>query len=235
MIERIDNSFQYQKSFVGSASHELRTPLSKITAQLENLMQNPELPSKFSGTLASMKEDIQQLSDIVTSLLILSKLENQQHVKSFSNVRIDEIIFSSVDFLKKYYYDLKVHFEIVNETALEDKLEIKGDEALLKIAITNLVKNAYLYSHNKEVDIKIIQQTGSIKLFITNSGRAPDEKDTEKLFASFVRGSNAIPNKGFGLGLSIVKRIMQYHKADIKYVIPDSNTNYVELAFKNSL
>ena len=97
MIARIDNSFQYQKSFVGSASHELRTPLTKITAQLENLMQNPELPEKFSGTLASMKEDIQQLSDIVTSLLILSKLENQNHVKSFSDVRIDEIIFSSIE------------------------------------------------------------------------------------------------------------------------------------------
>jgi len=232
MIARIDNSFQYQKSFVGSASHELRTPLSKISAQLENLMQNTELPEKFSVTLASMKEDIQQLSDIVTSLLILSKLENQNHIKSFLDVRIDEIIFSSVEFLKKYYYNLKVHFEIINETGLEDKLEIKGDEALLKIAIINLLKNAYLYSDDKEVDIKIIQQSGCIKVFIANSGTVPDEKDTEKLFASFVRGSNAIPNKGFGLGLSIVKRIMQYHNADIKYIIPDENHNLVDITFK---
>jgi K+-sensing histidine kinase KdpD len=147
-------------------------------------------------------------------------------------VRIDEIIFSSVEFLKKYYYNFKVHFEIVNETGLEDKLEIKGDEALLKIAISNLMKNAYLYSDDKEVDIKIIQQTGAIKLFIANSGKAPDEKDTSKLFDSFVRGSNAIPNKGFGLGLSIVKRIIQYHQADIKYSIPDNNTNIMEVTFK---
>jgi len=55
MIERIDKSFQYQKSFVGNASHELRTPLSKISAQLENLMQNPDLPQKFEKTLSSMK------------------------------------------------------------------------------------------------------------------------------------------------------------------------------------
>ena len=233
MIARIDNSFQYQKSFVGSASHELRTPLTKITAQLENLMQNPELPEKFSGTLASMKEDIQQLSDIVTSLLILSKLENQNHVKSFSDVRIDEIIFSSIEFLKKYYYDLKVHFEIVNQTGLEDKLEIKGDEALLKIAIINLIKNAYLYSDDQEVDIKIIQQTGNIKLSIANKGSTPDESDTDKLFASFVRGSNAIPNKGFGLGLSIVRRIILYHLADIKYMIPDDRHNYMEITFRS--
>jgi two-component system sensor histidine kinase ArlS len=232
MIERIDKSFQYQKSFVGNASHELRTPLSKISAQLENLMQNPDFPEKFGRTLSSMKEDTQQLSDIVTSLLILSKLENENQVKSFSNVRIDEIIFSSADFLRKYYSDFKIHFEITNETGSDDKLEIKGDESLLKIAISNLLKNAYLYSDNKEVDIKIIQGKDDLKLLITNLGDVPEDKDTDKLFTSFVRGSNAIPNRGFGLGLSIVKRIMQYHKAEIHYVIPGPRCNRMELTFK---
>jgi two-component system, OmpR family, sensor histidine kinase ArlS len=232
MIERIDKSFQYQKSFVGNASHELRTPLSKISAQLENLMQSPELPEKFEKTMASMKEDIQQLSDIVTSLLILSKLESETQARSFSNLRIDEIIFSSTEFLRKYYNDCKIHFEIINETGNEDRLEINGDEALLRIAINNLLKNAYLYSDNKEVDIKIIQEQEDIKLYITNVGDVPEESDTDKLFGSFIRGSNAIPNKGFGLGLSIVKRIMQYHKAEIRYNIPRPRVNQMELTFK---
>ena len=232
MIERIDKSFQYQKSFVGNASHELRTPLSKISAQLENLMQNPEFPEKFGKILSSMKEDTQQLSDIVTSLLILSKLENEGPAKAFSSVRIDEIIFSSADFLRKYYSDFKIHFEIINETGYDDRLEIQGDEALLKIAIGNLLKNAYLYSDNKEVDIKIIQERDDIKLFITNIGEVPEDKDTDKLFTSFVRGSNAIPNAGFGLGLSIVRRIMQYHKAEIRYLLPGPRCNQMELTFK---
>ena len=232
MIERIDKSFQYQKSFVGNASHELRTPLSKISAQLENLMQHPDFPPKFEKTLSSMKEDTQQLSDIVTSLLILSKLESDAQLKTFSSVRIDEIIFSSADFLRKYYADCKIHFEIINETEHDDKLEIKGDEALLRIAIGNLLKNAYLYSDNKEVDIKIIQQKEHILLQITNIGAAPEGTDTEKLFTSFVRGSNAIPNRGFGLGLSIVKRIIQYHQAEIHYVIPADRTNQMNITFK---
>jgi two-component system sensor histidine kinase ArlS len=232
MIERIDKSFQYQKSFVGNASHELRTPLSKISARLENLMQNPELPGKISTTLANMKEDTQQLSDIVTSLLILSKLESGNQANSFSTVRIDEIIFTSVDFLKRYYPDFKVRFEIVNETAEEDKLEITGDEALLKIAFSNLLKNAYIYSDNKEVDIKIVQQKDYLKVLFTNRGATPDTKNTDELFVPFVRGSNAIPKEGFGLGLSIVKRIMQYHNAEIRYMIPDEKTNCAEITFK---
>lgn len=159
-------------------------------------------------------------------------MENESQAKSFSNVRIDEIIFSSAEFLRKYYSDFKIHFEIINETGYEDKLEIKGDESLLRIAMSNLLKNAYLYSDNKEVDIKIIQQKDDIKLFITNVGDVPEDKDTEKLFTSFVRGSNAIPNKGFGLGLSIVKRIMQYHQAEIRYLIPSPRSNQMELTFK---
>jgi signal transduction histidine kinase len=232
MIERIDKSFQYQKSFVGNASHELRTPLTKISAQLENLMQNPLLPEKLSPTLSSMKEDTQQLSDIVTSLLILSKLESESPLKSFVEIRIDEIIFSGTEFLKKYYPDFKVHFEIVNKTADDIRLEIKGDESLLKIAISNLLKNAYIYSDNKAADIKIIQEQDHIKLYITNTGITPDAADTDNLFASFVRGSNAIPNKGYGLGLSIVKRIIQYHQAEIKYTVSGNSTNSMELIFK---
>jgi signal transduction histidine kinase len=232
MIDRIDKSFQYQKSFVGSASHELRTPLSKISAQLENLMQNPDFPPEYSPTLSSINEDAQQLSDIVTSLLILSKLEKDNPSKSFTNVRIDEIIFSSSEFLKKFYPDLRIHFEIMNLTDEDDKLEVMGDESLLKIAINNLLKNAYLYSDNKEVNIKIIQEKKTINLFFENTGRTPDIKDTYELFDPFVRGSNAIQSKGFGLGLSIVKRILQYNEAEVLYNINIPNFNQIKVIFK---
>jgi two-component system sensor histidine kinase ArlS len=232
MIDRIDKSFQYQKSFVGSASHELRTPLSKISAQLENLMQNPDFPVEYIPILSSINEDTQQLSDIVTSLLILSKLEKENPSKSFVDVRIDEIIFSSADFLKKFYPDLKIHFEIINETGEEDKLEVRGDESLLKIAINNLLKNAYLYSDTKEVFIKIIQENKRINLFIENTGSTPDTKNTYELFDPFVRGSNAKQSKGFGLGLSIVKRILQYNEAEVLYNINTPNLNQIKVTFK---
>jgi len=231
MIDRIDKSFQYQKSFVGSASHELRTPLSKISAQLENLMQNPDFPRKFIPILSSINEDTQQLSDIVTSLLILSKLEKENPSKSFTDVRIDEIIFSSAEFLKKFYPDLKIHFEIINQTTGDDKLEVKGDESLLKIAINNLLKNAYLYSDTKEVFIKIIQEEKQINLFFENTGKTPDTENTYELFDPFVRGSNATHSKGFGLGLSIVKRIILYNEAEILYNINTPDFNQIKVTF----
>ncbi len=232
MIDRIDRSFQYQKSFVGSASHELRTPLSRISVQLENLSQLPELPEQIDKRIHSIKEDTRQLSDIVTSLLILSKLDDDKQFDRLSLVRIDEIIFTSVEFLKKAHTDFKVHFEIINQTVNEDKLEVRGDEALLKIAFGNLLKNAYLYSENKEVDIKIIQQQEYIRVTLANKGKTPDVIDTEDLFASFARGSNALTQQGFGLGLSIVKRIVQHHRAEIKFLRPDVNYNRLEVIFK---
>jgi K+-sensing histidine kinase KdpD len=195
-------------------------------------MHNPDFPGKYVPILASINEDTQQLSDIVTSLLILSKLEKENPSKSFSDVRIDEIIFSSAEFLNKFYPDLKIHFEIINKTGEDDKLEVRGDESLLKIAINNLLKNAYLYSDNKEVFIKIIQEKKTINLFFENNGKTPDIKDTYKLFDPFVRGSNAVQSKGFGLGLSIVKRILQYNEAEILYKINTPNLNQIMVIFK---
>ena len=232
MLDRIDRSFQYQKSFVGSASHELRTPLSKISTQLENLLQNPDLPDNLSNILSSIKEDTQQLSDIVTSLLILSKIENEKQQKNLPFIRIDEIIFSSFEFLKRFYPEFKIFFEINNKTSKDDKLEIKGDEALLKLLFNNLLKNAYLYSDNKTANIRILQFDNYLEIIISNLGKTPELKDTQDLFSSFTRGSNALQNRGFGLGLSIVKRIIQYHNAEIIYNIPQENLNELIIRFK---
>jgi len=232
MIERIDKSFRYQKSFVGNASHELRTPLTKISAQLENLVQKPDVPLPVKAALESIKEDTSQLSDIITSLLILSKLESENNTKSFMPVRIDEIIFDSIEFVKKYQPDLKIQFEIVNESNSETRLDIQGDESLLKIAIINLIKNASLYSSDRKVEIKLVQRQNGIGLSFVNNGITPNANDTQELFNPFVRGSNAAAGKGFGLGLSIVKRIVQYHNAEITYRIPAPEVNELNLFFR---
>ena len=232
MIDRIERSFQYQKSFVGSASHELRTPLSKISVQLENLMQDSGVPAKYIPVLSSINEDTQQLSDVVTSLLILSKLERENHARSFQNVRLDEVVFGSMEFLQKLYPDLKVHFEIINQSSEDDQLEIKGEESLLKIAVNNVIKNAYLYSYKGMVSIKIIQRAGMVKLIVENNGEPPAISNTTELFNPFTRGSNAGSSKGFGLGLSIVKRIVDYHEAEVSFHIIKPDLNQVELQFK---
>lgn len=233
MIDRIEKSYKKQKEFTANASHELRTPISRIVSQLENIIiQNPSLESNIKNNLTSVTEDAYQLSELVSSLLILSKMDDNESKKYFKKARLDEIIFSSSSTILKLYPDYKLNFSIENHSINELNLEYPFDESLLKIAYINLLKNAYLYSNNGNVYCNIFQYENCIETVIMNKGIVPDVKETDELFLSFYRGSNSSNKSGSGLGLGITKRIIQYHSGVIRYNRPDSNTNEIVVSFQ---
>lgn len=235
MIDRIEKSYKKQKAFTSNASHELRTPISRIVAQLENIIiQNKNIDNNLSNNLKSIAEDSYQLSELVSSLLILSRIDEAEKMKFIKSSRLDEIIFNSSSTVSKSYSDYKLNFYIDSPETAEINLEIPADESLLKIAFLNLLKNAYLYSYDGNVYCNITPRLNSIEISIKNNGIVPDVKDTEVLFQSFYRGSNSANKSGSGLGLGITKRIIQYHSGEITYLRPDSNTNLLTITFPSS-
>lgn len=231
MMDRIDNAYNRQKEFTGNASHELRTPVARITAQLENLLHRDGVDPVTKANLASISEDAFQLSEIVSSLVALADINSREHHFSFAKLRLDELVFTAVAGLSKIYPDFKLKFEIENNTGKETDLEIMGDEALLKMALLNLFKNAYIYSDNHAAECVIRQGKQDITLLITNTGDVPEVEDTTTLFTTFYRGSNIKYISGSGVGLSIVKRVIEYHNSIIVYHIVDKNTNQVQITF----
>ena len=231
MMDRIDKAYSRQKEFTGNASHELRTPVARIVTQLENLQQNKELDDCTRRSLKSISDDGYQLSDIVTSLLLLSQIDNIDGLAAFQKIRLDEIVFNTAAQLGKTYPDIKLQFEIENTTAHDVDIEVKGDETLLGIAVTNLLKNAYHYSDNKVVNCTIKQNADTVEIFITNTGEVPEVQDTSLLFRTFTRGSNVHSKPGSGVGLSIVQRIVHYHSATIAYNIYD-RLNEIVVTFR---
>ena len=232
MMDRIDNAYNRQKEFTNNASHELRTPLARIATQIENLSNKKDLDLTTKVNLQSIFQDTFQLSEIVSSLLALADINSQEHHFSFVKLRLDEVVFSSISEITRVYPNFKLKFDIENATSNETDLEIYGDETLLKIAFTNLLKNAYIYSDNQSVECIIRQYNNYIELIITNSGETPDVKDTTTLFTTFYRGSNTRDIEGSGIGLGVVKRIIEYHNATIKYNIIDNNTNQLQVIFQ---
>lgn len=231
MMDRIDNAYERQKEFTGNASHELRTPVARIAAQLENQLNRDDLDLATRRNLESIFEDTFQLSEIISSLVALADINSREHHSSFVKLRLDEAVFSVAADLSKIYPDFKLKFEIENNSDNETELNISGDETLLRIALLNLFKNACKYSDNNLVECLIRQNKLQIELLITNTGQVPDVKNTNILFTTFYRGSNIRDASGSGIGLSIVKRILEYHKASIFYNIIDNNTNQVKVVF----
>jgi two-component system, OmpR family, sensor histidine kinase ArlS len=232
MLDRIEGSYKRQREFASNASHELRTPITRIVTQLENVVHEKSLSPEARQTLRSISGDTYQLSDVVTSLLILSRIDEKKGLGSFQKVRLDESVFACSQKLSRIYPDYKLHFEIENNTSQEISLEIEGDEVLLGIAITNLLKNAYLYSDNQQVLCTLRTNTDTIELVLVNSGETPSESELTRLFQAFKRGSNTDNKPGSGLGLGIVQRILQYHGASITYKIPEPRKNEVVATFK---
>jgi len=202
-----------------------------MTAQLENLLQEADLYPAFKQNLKSISEDAFQLSEIISSLVALADINNREFSLAFEKIRLDEIIFSAAAELSNLYPDFKLKFEIENDTVKETDLEIFADDTLLKIVFLNLLKNAYNYSDNRLVECVIIQQSTHVQVIITNTGETPVVADTAMLFTTFYRGSNTKYVAGSGIGLSIVRRVLQYHQATVNYRIADNNTNQVIISF----
>jgi signal transduction histidine kinase len=234
MMNRINEAYKSQEEFTSNASHELRTPVTRIVMQLENLMKTNEAQPTVKKLLASISEDAYQLSDSITSLLLLSKMEVEGDRAAYQKVRIDEVLFAARGEILKLHPDFKFHFTIESKAGQEVTMEITGDESLLKIAFQNLLKNAYHYSDNQTVYCIVQQEEQALELLLVNTGDVPKVSNTKTLFNTFTRGSNVNNKPGSGIGLSIVKRILTYHHASITYKIPDARTNKIVVSFKLS-
>jgi two-component system, OmpR family, sensor histidine kinase ArlS len=233
MLERLQQSFNIQKNFVHYASHELRTPLTVMIGITENALGKKLNPSQHEHVLEQLFQHQVNLSEITNSLLLLSdnKIVNE---KKYPHLRLDELLFRSVDIVQNLFADAKiaVNIEAIDET--EEALMVFANEPLLLIAFNNLLKNALLYSKDNQamVTVRILNKNTQVEF--RNIGDSFPAEEEAMLFTPFYRGSNATTKKGHGLGLSLVKQVVEMHNATISYH-RDTPFNVFILSFQNRL
>lgn len=231
MIVRLNDVFQSQKDFTASASHEIRTPITRMAFQLENLIKFGEHSPQTVSSLKQMLKDVYQLSDLTNSLMLLTKFDKENIQSIYEEVRIDEVIFESFETVKKSYSELKMDFLISENNEENAFLTINGVPSLLTIVFINLLKNAAVYSDNAEAKILITETDNQIFVQVNSEGKTISKEEQPKLFEAFMRGNNSQNISGSGLGLRIVKRILEYHGADIIYTSPLDNQNEFTIVF----
>lgn len=231
MISRLNDVFQSQKDFTASASHEIRTPITRMAFQLENLIKLEQHSPETLSALQQMLKDVYQLSDLTNSLLLLTKFDKENIQTIYEEVRIDEVIFESFDRVQKSYPNLKMDFGISEETQENAFLTINGVQSLLDIVFINLLKNAAVYSDNADAKILITETEKILLVDILSEGKTISAEEQPKLFEAFMRGNNSQNISGSGLGLRIVKRILEYHGAEISYASPSENLNKFSVIF----
>jgi len=227
MLDRIDNAFAIQKSFVQHASHELRTPIASMISQTESALDKKMSLEEYKTLLGSLLEDQRELADLSNALLLLSRYEQMQFNEKWPLIRLDEVIYKSIDMVQALYSGYNIKFDFVDIPEDENSLNIYGQEILLQSAFRNLIKNACHYSADKSIQIEMNFSSYEIAVEIINRGITLTQEEIGHLFTPFFRGQNSIQKKGFGLGLSICQRIIAIHNGKITYSVPAPEINLI--------
>lgn len=237
MLERLSKAFDFQKSFVQHASHELRTPLAIMLSQTESAINKKLSEEDVRNLLASLKEDQQGMIDLTNSLMLLSQYEFLGYQKEWPNIRVDEAVVEAASQVMQMFSDAIVNIGFKEIPESDESLFVVGNESLLKSVFINLIKNAYLYASDKKVDVIIDASTGKVSVQVINNGPILSEEDASQVMQPFYRGKNALNTntKGFGLGLSIVNRILFPHHGMVAYDAPSQNTNRFTVVLPQAL
>jgi len=215
MLERLENSFAVQKDFIANASHELRTPLTSINGQIEVLMMKDRSTSEYKSALESVLEDIRSLIDLSNRLLLIARTSAESPAIPENKVRIDEVLWQSRDEIRKFNNDFHINILIDDSLTESEQMMIAGDEYLLKVAVSNIIENACKFSPDHSVNINLEHTENSIEVIFEDKGIGISEADMGKIFEPFYRGANTVSVPGTGIGLSLVKRIIENHNGII--------------------
>jgi signal transduction histidine kinase len=203
--EKAKQDFLLLKEFTENASHEMQTPLSIIRSKLDVLIQDKNLSEKQSELVESSYASIKKLSRLNQSLLLLTKIENQQFDLK-NQIDLKSKITQKINQFSELWdsYLIKSHIEL-NESYINMSPE------LLDILLNNLFSNAI----NHNITPGFIQIELNKRSFIIQNKGSNDKLDDTRLFSRFYKAT--INSKSNGLGLSIVNQICKVSKIDLSY------------------
>jgi signal transduction histidine kinase len=193
---------------------------------VDNKTSSGQSDEIFKQLLSQQK----RLTDITNSLLLISDQKVAGNGQAYPMVRLDEIIFRSVDLTKDLFPDADITVNIEGNPSNESFLLIHANEPLMLMAFNNLLKNALQYSTDRRVKVVVGVNHNYKEIKFINSGNYFTNEDKSKMFKPFYRGSNATRVKGHGLGLPLVKQIIQLHSAAIRYTY-EKDSNVFTISF----
>ena len=215
MIHRIKTSIEYMTQFTISASHELKTPLTILRGEIELALKYDKTPAEYKEILQSNYEETLRMINIVEKLFFISKFDNAIIKINKTDISLNGFLENLICQLKYLGKDKKIHLD----THFDKDTIVNLDANLFKQAITNLVDNAIKYGERgKPVIIETeLLADDKVRISVTNRGDGIQKENLPRIFKRFYReeSSRNRDTGGSGLGLSVVKSIVDWHDGKI--------------------
>ncbi len=208
---------QMKADFVSNVSHELRTPLASIRVFGEFLkLGRVKEPTKIREYGEYIETESRRLTQLINNILDFSKIESGQKTYQFEQTDIEHVV---TDTLKTFEVALEQHgFSVNLEKPRQPLPKVVIDSDAIAQAFINLLDNAVKYSGDaREIDVELSEQNNFVTIAVKDRGVGIASEDREKVFEKFYRVGNSLVHdvKGSGLGLSIVKHIVEAHRGKV--------------------
>ncbi len=220
-----------KKNFLLSVTHELKSPLASIKLLLQTIQKRDLTKEQIQDFIGKSLLDIERLDDMVENMLLASKIENKSYTFPKAQFNLSALVDNVVNRLQLNKCDLNE--QLIN-AEIEPKIEITGDKFALTSVVTNLIENAIKYSGPCEVvDVKLYSKDDKVYFEVADHGIGIAETEKSRIFDKFYRvGSEDTRNtKGTGLGLYIVKEVLDKHEASIRVKDNEPSGSVFEVVF----
>lgn len=219
-----------QKSFIANVSHELKTPMTSIGGFIDGILDGTISPAEEKKYLTIVSSEVKRLSRMVVSMLNISKIEAGEIQLSEKKYDVSKQIFETLLSFEKTIDEKNI--EIVGFENMNDVI-IEADRDLIQQVIYNLLDNAVKFTpQDGKITLSATNNNKSTRVSIRNSGAGVSEDEIARIFERFykVDKSRSFDTKGVGLGLYIVKTIINMHEGEI--TASSKQGEYTEFSFE---
>lgn len=211
MTQELRNTELLKTDFVSSVSHEFKTPISAIEGYAMLLQDTDSVSAEQRDCIDKILYNTKRLSGLIGNVLLLSKVDNQVLPSAKERFSLDEQIRQCIIASEPLWAAKNIEFDVEL-----DEINYVGNEELLSHVWLNLIGNAIKFNpDNGTIRIRATSENGSITVTVADSGPGIPEDSLSHIFDKFYQADTSRKHEGNGLGLSLVKRILELHNGTV--------------------
>lgn len=204
MVRELGATETLQTDFVSNVSHEIKTPINAIEGYTTLLQNTENIDEVENAYIEKILFNTKRLSELVSNILLLSKVDNKAIQAKKTTYRLDEQIRQSIVLLEPKWSAKEIDLDVDM-----DEIEYTGDESLMFHVWNNLIDNAIKFSpENGRVKIRLKSKEGKAAFLIEDGGCGISDEEKERIFNKFYQADSSHKSEGNGLGLALVKNIL---------------------------
>lgn len=212
MIERLQELMNAMRDTLDNVAHDLKTPITRLKAAGELALRSDD-NVEIRAALSEAIENSDEIQNLIQTIMTVSEINSKMVRPQTTLFSLNEIIDEVLDIYHFVAEDKSIEMRFMNE----GPLSFEGDRVLIKQAVANLLDNALKYSPaGREVRIYLVKANGLIQIRIVDQGIGISETDLPRIWERLYRGDKSRHEPGLGLGLSLVKAIVEAHGGKMK-------------------